>query len=57
MAGKSIKNFGAALRQGFGGANQGVHAGDMENGATEMTAARMLPWLGLALWISYQAVI
>ena len=47
MAGKSVKNFGAALRQGLGGADKGVHAGDMENGATEMTAARMLPWLGL----------
>jgi len=46
MAGKSVKNFGAALRQGLGGANQGVHAGDMENGDVQVTAG-MLPWLGL----------
>lgn len=46
MAGKSVKNFGAALRQGLGGANQVVHARDMENGAVQVTA-RMVPWLGL----------
>ena len=40
MAGKSVKNFGAALRQGLGGANQGVHAGDLENGDVQVTGMK-----------------
>ena len=36
MAGKSVKNFGAALRQGLGGADQGIHARDMENGDVQV---------------------
>ena len=46
MATDGIEGFGKALRQRLGGANQVVHARDMENGDVQVTA-RMLPWLGL----------
>ena len=36
MAGESVKSFGKVLRQRLGGADQGVHARDMENGAVQV---------------------